>query len=560
MKTKRRKILSLVLAVCLTLGMLPIGALTVFAEKSVTTRTQILDLSADEFSQTQENTAEGWKWDADTRTLTLTNADIKVAKGSGLKLPLKNGDVTLELVGENSISSEIQAIFDTDASKFDNRLTIIGDGSLEIEATNTWYPAMEVANVTFKSGNIKSTGCILSPGNITVAGGTLTVDTTKSDEDGYNDGLYALGSIHITGGKLDVNAGRIALFVPGTGTPEPLLGLNITGGDVTLQGALTATYIGLDNGKDTVINTSGTVTLNGEGDNAIGFYAYNGNIDIKAGNIIFNNIARPTGIHKDSVRGETTIALCDYSKVNAAIAAANALNKDYYIDFTAVETAVAAVVPGKNLLEKTQSDVDAWATDINNAIAALEYKAADYSKVDEATKKANALNKADYKDFTAVDVAINAVVRGKNITEQTIVDGYAAAIESAINALEYKGADYSKIDEAIEKANALNKDDYKDFSAVEAAINAVIRDKNITEQADVDAVAKAINDAISALEKKPAAESGTITQPTEPDTNTTSPKTADNSNMVLWIALLFVSCGAVTTVTVYGKNKKKVNR
>ena len=31
------------------------------------------------------------------------------------------------------------------------------------------------------------------------------------------------------------------------------------------------------------------------------------------------------------------------------------------------------------------------------------------------------------------------------------------------------------------KANALKKDEYKDFSAVEAAVNAVVRDKNITE-------------------------------------------------------------------------------
>ena len=52
------------------------------------------------------------------------------------------------------------------------------------------------------------------------------------------------------------------------------------------------------------------------------------------------------------------------------------------------------------------------------------------------------------------------------------------------------------------KANALNKDDYKDFSAVEAAINAVVRGKNITEQSEVDAMAKAIEDAIAALQYK----------------------------------------------------------
>ena len=190
----------------------------------------------------------------------------------------------------------------------------------------------------------------------------------------------------------------------------------------------------------------------------------------------------------------------DYTKVDEAIAKANALNKDDYKDFSAVDSAVNAVVRGKNITE--QSEVDAMAKAIEDAIAALQYKGADYTKVDEAIAKANALNKDDYKDFTGVEAAINAVVRGKNITEQSEVDAMAKAIEDAIAALQYKDADYTKVDEAIAKANALNKDDYKDFSGVEAAVNAVVRDKNITEQSEVDAMAKAIEDAIAALQYK----------------------------------------------------------
>ena len=63
-------------------------------------------------------------------------------------------------------------------------------------------------------------------------------------------------------------------------------------------------------------------------------------------------------------------------------------------------------------------------------------------------------------------------------------------------------ADYTKVDAAIAKVNALNKDEYKDFTAVETAVNAVVRDKNITEQSEVDAMAKAIEDAIAALQLK----------------------------------------------------------
>ena len=60
------------------------------------------------------------------------------------------------------------------------------------------------------------------------------------------------------------------------------------------------------------------------------------------------------------------------------------------------------------------------------------------------------------------------------------------------------------MDNAIAKANALNKDEYKDFSAVQAAMDAVVRGKNIDEQAAVDAMAKAIEDAIAAIERRPS--------------------------------------------------------
>ena len=300
----------------------------------------------------------------------------------------------------------------------------------------------------------------------------------------------------------------------------------------------------------------------------------------------------------------------DYAMVDAAIAKANALKKDDYKDFSGVEAAVNAVVRNKNITE--QSEVDKMAKAIEDAIAALQYKDADYTKVDEAITKANTLNKDDYKDFSAVDAAINAVVRGKNITEQSEVDKMAKAIEDAIAALQYKDADYTKVDAAIAKANALNKDNFKDFSGVEAAVNAVVRDKNfteqsevdkmakaiedaiaalqykdadytkvdeaiakanalkkdeykdfsgveaavnavvrgknITEQSEVDAMAKAIEDAIAALEKKPAS--------TKPGTSDKSPQTGDTSNIALWIALLFVSGGAAIGTTVVSRKKK----
>ena len=173
---------------------------------------------------------------------------------------------------------------------------------------------------------------------------------------------------------------------------------------------------------------------------------------------------------------------------------------------------------------------------------------ADYSSVDAAIAKANALIKDDYKDFSSVETAINSVVQGKTLAEQAEVDAMAKAIEDAIAALQYKDADYTKVDEAIAKANALNKDNYKDFSAVEAAVNAVVRDKNITEQSEVDAMAKAIEDAIAALVKKPSSSGGFSSGSFFPSYPVTTPGKTENGTVT--VSTKNATSGSTVTITV----------
>ena len=153
---------------------------------------------------------------------------------------------------------------------------------------------------------------------------------------------------------------------------------------------------------------------------------------------------------------------------------------------------------------------------------------ADYSAV-ETAMAAIPTDLTVYTDesVAALNTAVDGVVRGKAFVSQANVDTMAQAIEDAIAALQYKGADYTKVDAAIAKANALNKDNYKDFTAVETAINAVVRDKNITEQDKVDAMAKAIEDAMAALVKKPAATATPTATPTAaPSASPTAAPTA----------------------------------
>ena len=248
----------------------------------------------------------------------------------------------------------------------------------------------------------------------------------------------------------------------------------------------------------------------------------------------------------------------NYSAVNEATARANALNKDDYSDFSAVENAINSVVYDKTY--KEQTTVNAYADAIENAINSLTLRSADYTEVNDAISRANELDENLYKDFTAVENAINAVDRTKNFKEQTEVDDMARAINDAITALKYKDADYAETDKAIAKANALNPDDYKDFSAVEAAVNAVVRGKNITEQAEVDLMAENINNAVTALEKKPKPSNEKSEEKTEQKTDTkvnnikkAQTKSPETGSSALAVSALSITAG----IFILGRKKRR---
>lgn len=149
---------------------------------------------------------------------------------------------------------------------------------------------------------------------------------------------------------------------------------------------------------------------------------------------------------------------------------------------------------------KSSNEAKAIFNSVLNKLLSMTYAGADYTKVTEAKKRIPS-DLTLYTDETvqALEDVLKDVKYDLDITQQDTVYGYADAINEAIDQLEYKAADYTEVDKAIEKANKLNKDNYEDFSKVEDAIKTVVRSKNITEQDEVDAMAKAINDAIKAL-------------------------------------------------------------
>lgn len=196
------------------------------------------------------------------------------------------------------------------------------------------------------------------------------------------------------------------------------------------------------------------------------------------------------------------LANADYTAVEAALNAVPALDGYTAESAKAVEDAIAAVVYGKKKI--VQHDVDAMAKAIVDAVAALE-ALANYDAVEEAKEAAAAVNADLYVSMADVEAAVAAVVYGYGETKQAEVDAMAKAINDAIAALVEKDADYTAVNNAKADAAAINRDLYTAASleALDEAVAAVVEGKKISAQAEVDAMAAAIVEALGNLKFKP---------------------------------------------------------
>ena len=256
----------------------------------------------------------------------------------------------------------------------------------------------------------------------------------------------------------------------------------------------------------------------------------------------------------------------DYTDVNAAVAEFEKLDSSLYTAASVkkVEDAIAAV--DYTLNENFQSTVDAYADAINAAIDALELKpapgAGDYTAVDAAIAKFNAIaDKSVYTDASvkAVEDAIAAVVRGLDETHQAEIDAMAKAINDAIDALELKpvvaAGDYKAVDAAIARANTYNAAEYtaESWARVDAAIKAVVRGLDETHQAEIDAMAAAIINALDALENIPASTGRVVSVEYTPSAFTLNTYNFKVTGRAIAIRLL-VASDTTSTITLYRNN------
>lgn len=220
-----------------------------------------------------------------------------------------------------------------------------------------------------------------------------------------------------------------------------------------------------------------------------------------------------------------TVTVLDKRALNTAIADANAAceKSDLYTVETMEDVRVALAnansVAGNVIID--QETITRYATALDGAVAALEYKPADYTALDEAVAAARKLLEVDKPEevYTAGSLeklntafaAATAISPDLDIREQADIDKAAGDLKAAVDGI-VKFADYSKMNDAIAAFEKLNANYYdKDVLAdIKAKIDDVKNEMKIenrkdeSHQADVDKRAEELLNEINSLEKLPA--------------------------------------------------------
>ena len=540
----KKKLLAIFICLVMVAGLVPTVA---FAAENYD-----LYVNGEQFTSEKLSIACGEgtaSYDPNTKTLTLNNAAIKNGGKSdespkyGIRV-VGDTDLTIKLSGTNSITLDNGGGIFADGSS--DNYNIIGDGKLTI---NVKWDALYTLN-----------------GNISISEGA-ELDIRSA---------LGCGIISYNKGRISIDGAKVAVSSYYTAASAKELEIKNNSEVVLIASAdqFNAVYMGDENGagKIEIINskveatsyypalfTEGNLTVNGGEVNctstADGAIWTKGDILIKGGAKVTTDGKYPMGGN-----GSFTV---EEAEIDAKNTSADNIPAIF-------DECVPVISEGYRLTYAKAVDFEE--TEIDLLSSGTEHFAL-YKNVHFITKafypvsfvvtpngltnvvvKVNGQMVTGPVDLEAGTHSVEVTADNCKAFSGNITITADAATHTQTIAMTYLPADYSKVDEAIAKANALKKDEYKDFSAVEAAVNAVARDKNITEQTEVDAMAKAIEDAIVGLEKKPTPPIGP-TDNTDPSTGKDSPKTGDNGNFWLWVALAFISGGVVLTLA--GKDRKK---
>jgi len=218
-----------------------------------------------------------------------------------------------------------------------------------------------------------------------------------------------------------------------------------------------------------------------------------------------------------------SIASADYTNALKAESAYRVINKNYVVsDIEANLTAAYNALIALHGLDLThQSEVDSATATLNYWLDNVEYKPADITAAIDLISYAYGLDRSMYSDFSGVDAAIENLQSklDLDIRYQSEINRATSALQSAIDQLLANSADYTLVDEALERVaerERLILETYEDtygftaetfyvnWSGVASAINSVVRGLDLTKQTTVDNYATAINSAFDALRENTA--------------------------------------------------------
>jgi hypothetical protein len=508
-KTKmgaKKKILYLFLAVCF---MWIVQPETVSADGGIRVNGTDILQAADQTIPCGSGTA---KYDPATKTLTLNHAEItgdNVGKALVNGIDINEQGVTVELVGQNLITA-CRGI----GSSYPFLLKGIGGGSLAVNASKndesgTLFCSginidgggltVQDANLQFTvsglSANVSGYGLYINGGENRISNSNIVIDMMSAfDTDTKSIGINVYGEksltisdnssitmnkvdmgINMGGGNLTISGSRLA--VPDADVSaiscnnlEILNGSDVTAianSRIALQANVNITisnstvnaesaqsnsilcnnYAAIESSnvtakgywpalflpKDTVIKDS---VIEAESTADVGIYCKEGNLEVTGSEVTCTSKPGWKGIF---IKGNLTMT--DSKVVSPAESGVSGIHANGDITITGGTTEIGAgSISSENNIHIggiiTSNGVPSYENiSSNNANGQVTFLDADYSAVDEAIAKAKALNKADYINFDTVEAAVNAVVRGKDVREQDVVDGYASAIEAAIAGL-----------------------------------------------------------------------------------------------------------------------------
>lgn len=596
-KFGKTRILSFVLSLALLVGLIPTTAFAATTEELWVNGVNIM-VDDDKTVKCGEGTAV---YDEATATLTLTNATITSGNLNFPAIDIPNTiNLTINLVGANIINYSGASIYSA------TDIIFSGTGNLDIMSGNG-QGISSLGSVTVDGATLnvscQNDGAIAAENNFTLRNGAnVTAYGLYYGIQVWNENLLITGQSKLDAKSTEANCNAVYV-AHGNATIEDdssFIGESRYPALFSLLDMIIAdSMVNAVSTDDSAIFSKGNIIINGNSDiTANGYYSAINTVNTLTVN---NGRIKATSTNDMGIWARGSIAINGgevYSKGGvggedklAAIGVRYQKQADDTdpVSKITVNNNYAEINGGKVSVSDWDNKDRSWTSFIAkdedklsqgrlNALneITIKIKSANYTVVDEAIATANALNKDNYKDFSAVTAAINAVVRDKDITEQETVNAMAKAIEDAIKGLELKpitppvskpeiidGA--NQIIEQGKEASFKSNADIKDFQKIlldgkEISSNNYTLTEGSTIVTLKDEFVKTLSvgkHTLSIVSTTGSADTEfTITKSTISKPDTDSPQTGDNSNMVLWIAVLFVSAGGILTLTL--KRKKSV--